>query len=125
MDFGEIMTFAAAALKKRVSDLVVVMLDRPRNQKYLETVRQQEAALRLISDGDIAAAVAPSLAGLRRRPLRRHRWRTGRHPHRCRTESPRRGNSIFACGRATKRSATELLSSGVKEADLPAHLFHR
>jgi fructose-1,6-bisphosphatase II len=37
------------------------MLDRPRNQKYLETVRQQGAALRLISDGDIAAAVAPSM----------------------------------------------------------------
>jgi len=61
MNFGEVMTFAAAALKKRVSELVVVMLDRPRNQKYLETVRQQGAALRLISDGDIAAAVAPSL----------------------------------------------------------------
>ncbi len=61
MEFGEVMTYAAAALKKRVSELVVVMLDRPRNQKYLETVRQQGAALRLISDGDIAAAVAPSL----------------------------------------------------------------
>ncbi len=61
MNFGEVMTFAAAALKKRISDLVVVMLDRPRNQKYLEIVRQQNAALRLISDGDIAAAVAPAL----------------------------------------------------------------
>ena len=61
MNFGEVMTYAAAALKKRIGDLVVVMLDRPRNQKYLETVRQQGAALRLISDGDIAAAVAPSM----------------------------------------------------------------
>lgn len=61
MNFAEIMTYAAAALKKRVSDLVIVMLDRPRNQKYLETVRKQGAALRLISDGDIAAAVAPAL----------------------------------------------------------------
>ncbi|CAN5671201.1 class II fructose-bisphosphatase [soil metagenome] len=61
MNFGEVMTFAAAALNKRISELVVVMLDRPRNQKYLETVRQQGSALRLISDGDIAAAVAPSL----------------------------------------------------------------
>ncbi|HRJ70701.1 MAG TPA: class II fructose-bisphosphatase [Terrimicrobiaceae bacterium] len=61
MNFGEVMTYAAAALRKRISELVVVMLDRPRNQKYLETVRQQGAALRLISDGDIAAAVAPSL----------------------------------------------------------------
>lgn len=61
MNFGEVMTFAAAALNKRISELVVVMLDRPRNNKYLETVRQQGSALRLISDGDIAAAVAPSL----------------------------------------------------------------
>lgn len=61
MNFGEVMTYAAAALKKRIADLVVVMLDRPRNQKYLEIVRQQGAALRLISDGDIAAAVAPAL----------------------------------------------------------------
>lgn len=61
MDFGEVMTYTAAALKKRISDLVVVMLDRPRNQKYLEIVRQQGAALRMIADGDIAAAVAPSL----------------------------------------------------------------
>ncbi len=61
MNFAEVMTYAAAALKKRIADLVVVMLDRPRNQKYLEIVRQQGAALRLIADGDIAAAVAPAL----------------------------------------------------------------
>ena len=61
MDFGEIMTYAAAALKKRVSELVVVVPDRPRNQKYVDVVRSQGAALRLISDGDIAAAVAPAL----------------------------------------------------------------
>ncbi|MFZ0711557.1 MAG: class II fructose-bisphosphatase [Terrimicrobiaceae bacterium] len=61
MDFAEIMTYAATALKKRVSQLVVVALDRPRNQHYIDTVRSQGAALRLISDGDIAAAVAPAL----------------------------------------------------------------
>lgn len=61
MEFAEVMTYAAAALKKRISELVIVVLDRPRNQKYVEIVRSQGAALRLISDGDIAAAVAPSL----------------------------------------------------------------
>ena len=61
MDFAEVMTYAAAGLQKRISDLVVVMLDRPRNKKYLDIVRAQNAALRLISDGDIAAAVAPAL----------------------------------------------------------------
>lgn len=61
MDFAEVLTYAAAALKKRISELVIVVLDRPRNQKYVDIVRSQGASLRLISDGDIAAAVAPSL----------------------------------------------------------------
>lgn len=33
MNFGEVMTFAAAALKKRVSELVVVVPERPRNER--------------------------------------------------------------------------------------------
>ncbi len=51
----------AKILRKRINDLVVVTLDRPRNQKYVRAVRELGASLRLISDGDIAAAVAPSL----------------------------------------------------------------
>lgn len=59
--FHRTLVIAATALRKRISDLVVVVLDRPRNQPYIDTVRQEGASLRLISDGDIAAAVAPSL----------------------------------------------------------------
>ena len=59
--FYRTLVIAATALKKRISDLVVVVLDRPRNQSYIDTVRKEGASLRLISDGDIAAAVAPSL----------------------------------------------------------------
>lgn len=51
----------AEALGKRVQDIVVVVLNRPRHQKLIKEIRQVGAALRLISDGDIAAAVAPSL----------------------------------------------------------------
>lgn len=61
MDFREVMTYAAAALKKRVSELVVVVPDRPRNKKFVDAVRSQGAALRLIVDGDIAGAVAPAM----------------------------------------------------------------
>ncbi len=57
----KILTIVAKILRKRIHDLVVVTLDRPRNQKYVEAVRRLGASLRLISDGDIAAAVAPSL----------------------------------------------------------------
>ncbi len=59
--FYRTLVIAATALKKRISDLVVVVLDRPRNQSYIDTVRKEGASLRLIADGDIAAAVAPSL----------------------------------------------------------------
>src|SRR5438105_3398983 len=51
----------AEALGKRVGDVVVVMLNRPRHADFISAVRRVGAALRLIGDGDITAAVAPSL----------------------------------------------------------------
>jgi fructose-1,6-bisphosphatase II len=50
----------ALKLGKRVRDLVVCLLDRPRHQKLIEDVRRTGAAIRLIGDGDVAAAIAPS-----------------------------------------------------------------
>jgi fructose-1,6-bisphosphatase II len=52
----------AEALGKRVRELVVVLLNRPRHAEFIAEVRRCGAALRLIGDGDITAAVAPSLA---------------------------------------------------------------
>jgi fructose-1,6-bisphosphatase II len=51
----------AEALGKRVQELVVVMLNRPRHSAFIAETRRVGAALRLIGDGDITAAVAPSL----------------------------------------------------------------
>ena len=51
----------AEALGKRVGELVMVMLNRPRHTAFIAEVRRVGAALRLIGDGDITAAVAPSL----------------------------------------------------------------
>jgi fructose-1,6-bisphosphatase II len=51
----------ALTLGKRVKDLVVCLLDRPRHQQMIEDVRRTGAAIRLIGDGDVAAAIAPSL----------------------------------------------------------------
>lgn len=51
----------AEALGKRVQELVVVTLNRPRHADIITEVRRVGAALRLIGDGDITAAVAPSL----------------------------------------------------------------
>jgi fructose-1,6-bisphosphatase II len=58
---SEVLRLAAAALGKRVGDLVVMTLDRPRHADIVRAVREANARLRMISDGDITAAVAPSL----------------------------------------------------------------
>jgi len=57
----EVLGLVAEALGKRVGELVVVTMDRPRHDDIIRQVRQVGSALRLISDGDITAAVAPSL----------------------------------------------------------------
>lgn len=59
----EVLAIAAKALDKHVRDLVVMTLDRPRHADIVKSVRGAGACLRMISDGDIAAAVAPSLPG--------------------------------------------------------------
>jgi fructose-1,6-bisphosphatase II len=57
----KILPRVAQALGKRVTELVVTTLNRPRHANIIATVRKAGAALRLISDGDIAAAVSTSL----------------------------------------------------------------
>ena len=57
----EVLRLAAKALGKHVRDLVVMTLDRPRHADIVKAVRETGAGMRMISDGDITAAVAPSL----------------------------------------------------------------
>jgi len=54
-------TRVAARLAKPVHDVVVVVLDRPRHEQLIKDIRAVGARVRLISDGDVAAAIAPSL----------------------------------------------------------------
>ncbi|MBK8093016.1 MAG: class II fructose-bisphosphatase [Verrucomicrobiaceae bacterium] len=61
MPLREVISFVADALEKRERDLVVTTMDRPRHADIIRQVRESGAALRMISDGDIAAAVAPSM----------------------------------------------------------------
>ena len=51
----------AARSNKRVQDVVVMMLDRPRHKEIVAEIRRVGASLRMISDGDIAAAMAPAI----------------------------------------------------------------
>ncbi|MBN2291890.1 MAG: class II fructose-bisphosphatase [Pirellulales bacterium] len=51
----------AASLNKRVQELVAVVLDRPRHEKIIEALRSAGCGIRMILDGDVAAAIAPCL----------------------------------------------------------------
>ncbi len=57
----EIIPIVAKALRKRIQDLAIVVLDRPRHLKLVEAIRSSRATVRMISDGDITAAIAPSI----------------------------------------------------------------
>jgi fructose-1,6-bisphosphatase II len=63
MPLPKVLHLTADALGKHVRDLVVMTLDRPRHADIFKDVRATDARLRMISDGDITAAVAPSLPG--------------------------------------------------------------
>lgn len=47
----------AQAQGKDISDLVAIVLDRDRHQKIIHEIREAGARIRLISDGDVAAAI--------------------------------------------------------------------
>jgi len=51
----------ANCLNKRMHDLVVSLLDRPRHKELIKRVRGAGARIRLIGDGDVATAIAPSM----------------------------------------------------------------
>lgn len=51
----------AKKLSKELSELVVVVLDRPRHEQLIQDIRATGARVRLISDGDVAGAIAPSI----------------------------------------------------------------
>ena len=51
----------AKALGKTVSEVSVVVLDRPRHEKLIKEIRAAGARVRLITDGDVAAAIAVCL----------------------------------------------------------------
>ncbi len=51
----------AKILDKNVTDMLVMVIDRPRNQYIIDAIRNLGASLRMITDGDITAALAPAL----------------------------------------------------------------
>jgi fructose-1,6-bisphosphatase class II len=53
----------AQALGRRVEDLVVIVLDRPRHEVLIEEIRSTGARIRLIGDGDLSAGITAAVVG--------------------------------------------------------------
>jgi len=53
----------AQALGRRVEDLVIIVLDRPRHAQLIEEIRATGARIRLIGDGDLSAGIAAAVVG--------------------------------------------------------------
>src|SRR3984893_5997379 len=51
----------ANAKGERVDDLTIVVLDRPRHAELIDRIRATGARIKLISDGDVAGGIMPSL----------------------------------------------------------------
>src|SRR6195256_5600081 len=53
----------AKSLGRRVEDLVIIVLDRPRHEALVEQIRATGARIRLIGDGDLSAGIAAAVVG--------------------------------------------------------------
>ena len=53
----------AQSLGRRVEDLVVIVLDRPRHERLIADIRASGARIRLIGDGDLSAGITAAVIG--------------------------------------------------------------
>jgi len=60
---GDNLRAIAASLDRAIADLVIVVLDRPRHEQLVSDIRATGARIRLISDGDLSAAIVAAVVG--------------------------------------------------------------
>jgi fructose-1,6-bisphosphatase class II len=53
----------ARQLHRKVEDLTIVVLDRPRHRELIRDIRKAGARIRLITDGDLSAGISAAVAG--------------------------------------------------------------
>jgi fructose-1,6-bisphosphatase II len=53
----------ARRLDREITDLVIIVLDRPRHKQLIEDIRASGARIRLIGDGDLSAGISASVVG--------------------------------------------------------------
>ena len=94
----------ARHVDRKVSDLTVAVLDRPRHEALVSEIRAAGARIRFLPDGDVAGAImaaAPETGG----PVGRYRW----NPRGCAgcvcAPLPRRGDAGPAHRAMTRRQA--------------------
>ena len=78
----ENLTSIAKALGRRVGDITVVILERPRHEELIAEVRQAGARIKLIGDGDLSAAISCAVSGTASTPSWARAARRRRY-HRC------------------------------------------
>lgn len=60
---GDNLNEVAKALNRKVQELTVVVLDRPRHEQLIADIRQAGARIQLIGDGDLSAAISAAVSG--------------------------------------------------------------
>ncbi|HVQ23260.1 MAG TPA: class II fructose-bisphosphatase, partial [Candidatus Saccharimonadia bacterium] len=53
----------ADSLRRKVTDITIVILDRPRHESLINEIRATGARIKLISDGDLSAAISCAVMG--------------------------------------------------------------
>jgi len=60
---AENLRIIAGALGRKVGEITVVVLDRPRHEQLIEDIRTAGARIHLIGDGDLSAAISAAVSG--------------------------------------------------------------
>src|SRR5271169_4831441 len=60
---GHNLKVIAKVLGRKVEDLVIIILERPRHEKLIEDIRKAGARIRLIYDGDLSPGIAAGMLG--------------------------------------------------------------
>ena len=101
----------AQSLGRKVEDLVVIVLDRPRHEKLIEEIRSSGARIRLIGDGDLSAGITAAVRRQRRARGDGDRRRARRRDHRGGDALPRR-RDLRAARRQHARARAALPRDG-------------
>ena len=60
---AENLRIIAASLHRKVGEITVVVLERPRHENLIEAIRSAGARINLIGDGDLSAAISAAVSG--------------------------------------------------------------